>query len=136
MAKLTKSEIRRALLAVRDQRTASDSGFSVATSNRSTSYSERAAHKLVADWMRKSGFDMKTLVALQRQRGVELDRAVEKQRKADGKRTSRRLGVAHASVARKARIIQEFAARGGFFPFPSFTLDRPTAILAEPNIGI
>jgi hypothetical protein len=136
MAKLTKAEIRRALLAASDRRAASDGGSSATTSIRSLSYSERAANKLVADWMRKSGFDTKTLVVLQRQRRDELDRALEKQRKADGKRASRRLDFAHASVASKARIIQEFAARGGFFPFPSFTLDRPTVILAEPNVGI
>src|SRR5262245_17989760 len=60
MAKLTKAEIKRALLAVRDHRAARDGRSSDATLMRSLLASERAMNKLQADWMRKSGFDKRS----------------------------------------------------------------------------
>lgn len=134
MANLKKAEIRRVLSAIRNQRAKEDGKATIV--NRSLAKDERAAGKLLTAWMRKSGFDTKALAVLQRRHRDELDRALEKQRKADAKRKSRRLDFAHASVANQARTIQQFAALGGFFPFPSFTLQRPTVILAEPDIGI
>jgi hypothetical protein len=134
LTKLSKAQIQHALVAARKQVIKEDRRRASAKS--ALSPSERAASKLLADWMRASGFDKRSMAALQRQRREELDWALMKQRKADKKRKSRRLDPAHASIAEQAETLHALSALDGFFPFPSRTLEQPTVIRTQPDLSI
>jgi hypothetical protein len=136
MAKTTKTEVQRALLATASEReVAGGRAYALAVTRR-TSKRDYAAKALVEKWMKQTGFDTRALAALQRQQRVEADRELAKQRAKDAKRPSRRSNLAHVAVAHQARTFQQFAAKRGFFPFPSVTLSRPDLILAEPDVKI
>ncbi len=91
------------------------------------SKSERAASKLVVDWMRKSGLDTKALAALQEERRLEIQRFVEKERA----KATKHAATSHAAVRDHARALQTLAKQGGFFTVPTFTLDKPVRISAR-----
>jgi hypothetical protein len=91
--------------------------------------SERAAVKLVADWMRRSGLDTRALAALQDERRLEIERSVKEGRAEAVKQAATQF----AAVRGHAKALQALAKKGGFFTVPSFTLDKPIRISADPR---
>ena len=121
MPKITKPELKRTLLkAMARQQPRAHARFSK---------SERAASKLVADWMRKSGLDTKALAALEDERRLEIQRFVEEERA----KTAKQAAISHAAVRNQARALQTLAKKGEFFTVPSFTLNKPVRISATPG---
>jgi hypothetical protein len=91
--------------------------------------SERAAGKLLADWMRRSGLDIKALSALQNDRRLEIRRSVEAERA----EASKQAAISHAIATGQAKTLRALAPKSGFFSVPSFTLDKPFRIRALPR---
>ena len=75
MKMISKAEVKKAILAMEVQR----AGFRPDAAQRAKMQkSRRASEKMVSDFLRESGLDMKKFEALQRQRGVERERMVAK----------------------------------------------------------
>ena len=90
---------------------------------------ERAADKLILDWLRKSGLDLKALAALQEQRRLKLRRFVEAERT----KAVKLAAISHAAVKGQAKALQALAKKSEFFTVPTFTLAKPVRISATPT---
>jgi hypothetical protein len=133
MKKISEAELKKAILAVEARRAKHPPVFRPDHTQRAMlQKSRRESEKMVAAFLKQSGFDMKKFQALQEQRGAELDRMVAKH-KADALRlASQRKDTLQSSIAGQAKALRDLAARKDFFPNPSFSLDKPFLIWSIP----
>jgi hypothetical protein len=79
--------------------------------------------------MRKSGLDTKALAALQAERRLEIQKFVAEERA----KAVKLAAISHAVVRDQAKALQTLAKKGEFFTVPSFTLNKPVRITANPR---
>lgn len=135
MPKLTKARVLRVLKAARKADAAAD-GRRLKPEVRVPSASDRAAGKLVSNWMRTSGFDQRALDALRRRHNAERDKELERQIAAD-KRASLEpdaldIGLEKPLVGTGSFGLQAVAG----LSFRTVTLTEPAFILTEPDSGV
>jgi len=97
---------------------------------------QRAGERLLAEFLRKGGLDTKKYGALQKHHGAELRRIVDKEHADAIKRASRAKNAIHSTMSGQSEALARLAAKQGFFPFPSFSLDKPFLIWAAPHSNI
>jgi hypothetical protein len=92
----------------------------------------QASEKMVGEFVAQAGLDMKQFRAVQEQRSAEIDRLVQRQKADALERASRAQDTLHSGIFDQSNALAELGARDGFFPHPSFTLERPFLIWATP----
>jgi hypothetical protein len=137
MARISKAELKRALIAAEAERSKYPTVFQPDPAQYPKLQSTlRAGEQLFAEFFRKAGFDVEELAALQKQHSTELRRILD-QEKADAiKRASRAKDTVHSSIKSQTQALQAIAASNAFFPFPSFNLEKPFLIWATPHSKI
>lgn len=92
----------------------------------------RESHKMVSAFLRRSGIDAEALEAAQAARSDALERIVAQQKADAIKRAGAKMDTVHSSIAAQSEALGRLAALGDFFPWPSFSLDRPFLIWTTP----
>lgn len=133
MKKISNAEIKKAILEVEAERLKHPvvlrpdyAKYPKLLSNR------RASEKMVYEFMRKAGLDMKKFEALQAQRSVELQRIVAKHKTDALQHASRQKDTLHSSILEQSKALRGLASKGDFFSNPSFSLDTPFLIWTTP----
>jgi hypothetical protein len=98
--------------------------------------SRRTSEKMVAEFLMEAGLDIKQFRLLQEQRNAEIEQVVERQKADALERASRSQGTLHSSILDQSKALADLGARDGFFPNPSFSLDRPFLIWTAPLLSI
>ena len=137
MKNISTAELKKAILAVEAQRLKHSAAFRPDRAQRVTlQKSRRESEKMVSGFLKKAGVDLKQFQAQQEQRGAELERMVAKH-KADALRlVAQRKDTLYSSIAGQSKALGDLAARSGFFPYPTFTLDTPFLIWSIPLADI
>jgi hypothetical protein len=97
---------------------------------------QRAGATLYDEFFRQAGLNTRKFGALRKQHGAELARIVEQEKAESIKRASRAKDTVHSSIKNQTQALQALVAGNGFFPFPSFSLDKPFLIWATPHSNI
>jgi hypothetical protein len=133
MKMISKAEVKKAILAMEVQR----AGFRPDAAQRAKMQkSRRASEKMVSDFLRESGLDMKKFEALQRQRGIERERIVAKDKAEALRRAPKLRDTPHSGIFEQSKALAELASRNDFFPYPTFTLDTPYLIWTTPLLDL
>jgi hypothetical protein len=137
MARISKAELKRALIAAEAKR----SEYSTVFQPDPAQYPKlqdtlRAGEQLFAEFFRKAGLDIEGLAALQKQHSTELSRILDQEKTEAIKRASDAKDTVHSSIKSQTAALQAIAANNSFFPFPSFNLEKPLLILATPHSNI
>lgn len=137
MKKISKAEIKKAILAVEAERLKHPIGLR----RDHTKYpkllsSRRASEKMISDFLREAGLEMNKLEALQVQRSIELQRIVDKHKADALQRASRQKDTLHSSILEQSKALRTLASKGDFFPHPSFSLDTPFLIWTAPLLAL
>lgn len=137
MKKISTAELKKAILAAEAERLKHPAAFRPDRAQRATlQKSQRESEKVVSGLLKKAGLDLKQFQAMQEQRGAELERMVAKH-KADALRlAAQRKDTLYSSVAAQSKSLGELGARSDFFPYPTFTLDKPFLIWSIPLTDI
>lgn len=135
--KISTAELKKAILAVEAERLKHPAKFRPDRAQRAAlQKSRRESEKTVSAFLRKAGLDLKEFQALQEKRSAELERLVAKHKADAIKLASRRKDTLYSSIAAQSKALSDVAAKTGFFPNPSFTLDTPFLIWSIPLIDI
>jgi hypothetical protein len=97
---------------------------------------QRASERMVAEFLKSTGLDMKKFASLQDDRDAELERIVARQKADALKRAARAKDTLHSSIGPETAAWQELAGREDFFPSPWFSLDTPFLIWPTPLLSI
>lgn len=132
------AELKKAILAVEAERLKHPAAFRPDRAQRAAlQKSRRESDKMVSAFLKESGLDLKKFEALQKRRGAEQERMADKHKAAALRLAAQRGGdTLYSSVAQQTRVLADLAARGGFFPYPTYTLDTPFLIWSIPLINI
>src|SRR5947208_840959 len=95
--------------------------------------SDRAGAKLVTDWLKSSGLDLKALEAIQQRRQAETERAIPQRAAEAAKRWDSHIKQIQAGVTAQLQSYQSAAAAGDIFPDGLGALDTPIAILVSDD---
>lgn len=137
MKKISTAELKKVILAVEAERLKYPVAFRPDRAQRATlQKSRKVSDKMVSGFLKEAGLDLKKFQALQEQRSVELERMVAKHKTEALRLAAQRRGALHSSVAGQINALGNLAARGDFFPYPTFTLDTPFLIWSIPLIDI
>jgi hypothetical protein len=90
---------------------------------------------MVSEFLRRQGFDLKKFQALQEQRSVQLEHMIAKH-KADALQRASRQKSVHSSIMEQSKALAKLSSQSGFFPNPTFTLDKPFLIWSIPLTDI
>ena len=137
MKTISTAELKKAILAVEAERSKHPAAFRPDRAQRAAlQKSRRESDKMVSAFLKEGGLDLGKFQALQKRRSAEQERMVARH-KADALRlASQRKAAVHSSVAAQGKALGNLAARGGFFPYPTYTLDTPFLIWSIPLIDI
>jgi hypothetical protein len=91
----------------------------------------RASHKILAGFLKEGGLDMRKLQALQDERDTQLERAVERHKTDALALAANRRDTLYSSIAAQTKALRA-AATGGFFAYPTVSLDTPFLIWSIP----
>ena len=134
MKKISKAELKKAILAVEAERLKHPATFRPDRAQRALLQKGRkASEKMVSAFLRKAGLDMKQFRALQQQRSVELERMVAKHKAEALRRAAQQKDTLYSSIAAQSAALRDVASRKDFF---TFTLDTPFLIWSIPLIDI
>jgi hypothetical protein len=137
MATISKAALKRAVIAAQKRRGVQPEVFRPEAANYpKLQRSEREGGKLFAEFYRKGGFDARSYNRLKKQHSAELNRILDQEKAAAVKRASRAKDTLHSSISGQSRALQQLTAQNGFFPFPSYSLDKPFLIWAQPHANI
>lgn len=133
MKKISKSELKKAILAVEAERAKHPAAFRPDRAQHAKlQKSRRASEKMVSAVLRKAGLDLKKFQALQEQRNVDLEGMVAKHKTEALRRASRQRDTLHSSISEQSKALRDLASRNDFFPYPTFSLDTPYLIWTVP----
>lgn len=131
------AELKKAILAVEAERLKHPARFHPDRAQRAALQKGRKdAEKAVSAFLSKAGMDLKKFKALQEKRSAELERMVAKHKAEAIKLASQRKDTIYSSIAAQAAALSKVAAKSGFFPYPTFTLDTPFLIWTIPLTDI
>jgi hypothetical protein len=131
--KISKAELKKAILAVEAERLKHPATFRPDRAQRATlQKSRRASEKMVSGFLREAGLDIKKFQALQEQRSVELERMVAKHKSDALRRASRQRDTLYSSIVGQSKVLRDLTSRNDFFPYLTFSLDTPFLIWAIP----
>lgn len=137
MKKISKAEIKKAILAVEAERLKHPVVFRPDYAKYPKLLSgRRASEKMVSEFLREAGLDMKKFEALQEKRSVERQRIVDKHKTDALQRASRQKDALHSSILEQSKALRDLASKGDFFPNPSFSLDTPFLIWTTPLLAL
>jgi hypothetical protein len=137
MATISKAAVKRAVIAAQKRRAAQPDVFRPEAAHYPRlQHSEREGGRLFTEFFRKGGFDARTYHRLKKQHTAELNRILDAEKAAAVKRASRARDTVHSSIAGQTRALQQLTAQKGFFPYPSYSLDKPFLIWAQPHANI
>jgi hypothetical protein len=133
MARVSRAELKKAILAVQAERVKHPvrPGRTAAQQERLRRARE-GSQRLLLTGLDRAGVDLKKLEVLRERQARELERIAERSRTdalrlaAGGKRTE------HGSIAEQSAALRDLAARGDFFPYPSYSLETPFLIWSAP----
>jgi hypothetical protein len=135
--KISKSDLKRALIAAEAERSKYPTVFRPDPTQHPELLSTlRAGEKLFSEFFRKAGLDEKKLAELQKQHNTELRRILDKYKAEAVKHASSVKDTIHSSIKSQSEALKLLAADNSFFPFPSFSLEKPLLILATPHSNI
>jgi hypothetical protein len=133
MKKISEAALKKAILAVEAERLKNPPAFRPDRAQRATlQKSRRGLDKIVSGFLKDAGLDIKKFQALQERRSVELERMVAKHKAAALRRASRQKDTLQSSIVEQTKVLQDLASRKDFFPYPTFTLDKPFLIWSIP----
>ena len=133
MMKISKAELKKAILAVEAARLQHPAMFRPDRAQRATlQKSRRASEKMVSGFLREAGLDLRKFQAQQEQRSVELERMVAKHKTEALRRASQQKDTLHSSIVEQSKTLRDLASRNDFFPYPTFSLDTPFLIWTIP----
>jgi hypothetical protein len=136
MKKISKAEIKKAILAMEAERLKHPVEFRPnPQQHRRLDKNRREYEKMMLGFLSEAGLDMEKLRALQEQHGVELDRLVAKH-KTDALRRASRKNTPHSSILAQSEALGDVASRDDVFLYPSFTLDTPLLIWPTPLLAV
>jgi hypothetical protein len=137
MSKISTAELKKAIFAVEAERSKHPVAFRPDRAQRATlQKSRKVSDKMVSGLLKEAGLDLRKFQALQEQRSLELERMVAKHKTEALRFARQRKGALHSSVAAQINALGKLAARGDFFPYPTFTLDTPFLIWSIPLADI
>jgi hypothetical protein len=137
MKKISTGELKKAILAVENERLKYPATFRADRAQRATlQKSRRASEKIVSGFLKEAGLDLKKFQALQEQRGLQLERMVAKHKAEALRRAMQRKDTLQSSIAAQSKALRDLVSRRGFFPYPTFTLDTPFLIWSIPLLNI
>ena len=134
---ISTAELKKAILAVEAERLKHPARFHPDRAQRAALQKGRKdAEKAVSAFLSKAGMDLKKFKALQEKRSAELERMVAKHKAEAIKLASQRKDTLYSSIASQTAALRDIAAKTGFFPNPTFTLDTPFLIWTIPLTDI
>ena len=137
MKKTSKADLKKAILAVEAERLKHPARFRPDRTQRAAlQKSRRESEKAVSAFLTKAGLDLKKFQAMQEKRSAELERMVAKHKADAIKLASRRKDTLYSSITAQSVALRDVAAKTGFFPYPTFTLDTPFLIWSIPLTDI
>lgn len=133
MKKISKAELKKAILAVEAKRSQHPIAFRPDRAQYlRLQKSRQTSEKMISGFLREAGLEMQKFQALQEQRGVELERIVAKHKTDALRRASRQKDTLHSSIVKQSEALRSLATQPDFFPHPSFSLDTPFLIWTTP----
>jgi hypothetical protein len=133
MKKISTAELKKAILAVEAERVKHPAAFRPDRAQRAALQKTRqASDKMVSGFLKEAGLDLKQFQALQEKRGAELERMVAQHKKDALLLAAQRKDTLYSSIAAQTKALGDLASRGDFFPYPTFTLDKPFLIWSIP----
>jgi hypothetical protein len=133
LKEISEAALKKAILAVEAERSKHPGAFRPDRDQRATlQKSRRASEKMVSGFLKEAGLDLKKFQALQEQRSVERERMVAKHKDKALRRAARQKDALQSSIAGQGKALRDLAARSDFFPYPTFTLDKPFLIWSIP----
>jgi hypothetical protein len=136
MAKFSTAALKRAVAADAKRKAAFPTMLRPETQHPKLQRAEREAEGLLADFYREAGLNSRAFSRLRKEHSAELARALEAEKAAAVKRASRVKGTVHSSIIGQAQALQQMTVGNGFFPYPSYSLDKPILIWAAPHANI
>jgi hypothetical protein len=133
MTKISEAALKKAILAVEAERSKNPPAFRPDRTQRAAlQKGRRKSEQMASAFLREAGLDLKKFQVLQEQRSVQLERMVAQHKTEAVRRAAKQKGTLHSSITAQANALRDLAARRGFFPNPSFTLDTPFLIWSIP----
>ncbi|HEY6928228.1 MAG TPA: hypothetical protein VJA66_01005 [Thermoanaerobaculia bacterium] len=130
---ISMEEMKKAILAVEAERLKHPPKFRPDRAQRAALLKGRKdAEKSVSAFLGKAGMDLKKFKALQEKRSAELERMVARHKAEAIKLASQQKDTLYSSITAQAAALKDVAAKTGFFPYPTFTLDTPFLIWTIP----
>jgi hypothetical protein len=137
MKEISTAELKKAILAVEAERQKHPARFRPDRAQRAAlQKSRRESVKAASALLSKAGLDLKKFQALQGKRSADLERMVAKHKADAIKLASKRKDTLYSSIAAQSVALSKVAAKTGFFPYPTFTLDTPFLIWSIPLTDI
>lgn len=130
---ISQEEMKKAILAVEAERQKHPPRFRPDRAQRAALLKGRKdAEKAVTASLTKAGMDLKKFKTLQEKRSAELERMVARHKAEAIKLSTQRKDTLYSSIAAQSAALKDVAAKTGFFPYPTFTLDTPFLIWTIP----
>jgi hypothetical protein len=133
MARVTKAELKKAILAVQAERLKHPvrPGPTDAQQER-LRRSREEAQRLLVEGLGGAGVDLKKLEVLRERQVRELERIAEKGKADALRRAARQKDTLHASILKQSAALRDLVKRGDFFPYPTYSLETPFLIWSAP----
>src|SRR5215469_2525658 len=134
MNKISEAALKKAILEVASERSKHSGAFRPDRAQRAMlEKSRRESDKIVSEFLRGTGFDIKRLQALQEQRSVQRESMVAKHKADALQRASQRKSL-HSRIVAGSKALGNPSNLG--FSNPTFTLDKPFLIWSNPLIDM
>lgn len=133
MKKFSTEEIKKAILAVEEQRLKHPPAFQPDyDKNPRLLAGRRESEKMVYEFLTEAGLEIPEFESLQAQREIELEKVVAGHKAEALRLAEERKDTLHSSILEQSRALRDLSLRGNFFPYPSFSLDTPFLIWSTP----
>src|SRR5262245_13882431 len=140
MKRISTAELKKAILAVEAERMKHPAMFQADRAQRAALQKNRqASDKMVYEFLKKAGLDLKKFKALQEQRDAEQVRMIAQHKKEALRLAAQRKDTLYSSVAAQVKALRDLVSRGGgHFPYtyPPFTLDNLFFIWEIPRANV
>jgi hypothetical protein len=133
MRRFSEAALKKAIVAVEAERSKNPPAFRPDRRQRAAlQKGRRESEAMVSAFLTGAGLDLKKFQALQEQRSADLERMVAQHKAEAVRRAAEQQHTLQSSITAQAKTLRDLAARDGFFPYPSFTLDTPFLIWSIP----
>jgi len=137
MKKISKTELKKAILAVEAERSKHPVAFRPDPAQHPGLHKSRqASENMLSGFLREAGLDVEKFQARQEQHRMQLERAVGKHKADALRRASRQKDTLHSSILEQSDALRTLGSRDDFFPYPSFSLDTPFLIWTTPLLSL